>query len=463
MIVDVLRNDLGRVCRPGSVRVPRLCRLERTAAVQHLVSTVTGRLAEGRDAFDLLAASLPGRLDHRRPEDPGDGDPRGARAGPARPVHRGARLDRAGRRDGDVHPHPDVRRRRAPADPPRRRRDHLAERPGGRMGRDRREGARSARRDRRRWRSNDDDVAGTAGPRRTSGSTAGCCRPTAPHLSVFDRGFQLGDGVFETLRVRAGRPTELAEHVARLRRSADGAGHRAAGRHRRPAGAAGSPTLLAADGLDGPDGDASVRITVSRGRVPRARPAAAERGRRRPTIAIQAWPVAPPPAGHLERGLHLVASAVRRDPANPLVVAQDDLARRLRLRPARGAPGRRRRRALPDHRRPPVRGDDRQHLPRAARAGRRPRARDAARSTARSCPGRPARGCSAWAARVGLRPVEARLTRADLAAADEAFLSSSVAGILPVTRFDGRADRRRAARDRGRSRAAPEPDPARPS
>jgi para-aminobenzoate synthetase component 1 len=60
MIVDVLRNDLGRVCRPGTVRVPRLCRLERTAAVQHLVSTVTGRLAGGRDAFDLLAASFPG-------------------------------------------------------------------------------------------------------------------------------------------------------------------------------------------------------------------------------------------------------------------------------------------------------------------------------------------------------------------------------------------------------------------
>ncbi len=60
MIVDVLRNDLGRVCAPGTVRVPRLCRLERTAAVQHLVSTVTGRLAAGRDAFDLLASSFPG-------------------------------------------------------------------------------------------------------------------------------------------------------------------------------------------------------------------------------------------------------------------------------------------------------------------------------------------------------------------------------------------------------------------
>ncbi|MGK2851493.1 MAG: anthranilate synthase component I family protein [Candidatus Limnocylindrales bacterium] len=60
MIVDVLRNDLGRVCVPGTVRVPRRWRLERTAAVQHLVSTVTGRLAPGRDAFHLLGAAFPG-------------------------------------------------------------------------------------------------------------------------------------------------------------------------------------------------------------------------------------------------------------------------------------------------------------------------------------------------------------------------------------------------------------------
>ncbi len=60
MIVDVLRNDLGRVCIPGTVRVPRLCRLERTAAVQHLVSTVTGRLRPGRGPFDVLSASFPG-------------------------------------------------------------------------------------------------------------------------------------------------------------------------------------------------------------------------------------------------------------------------------------------------------------------------------------------------------------------------------------------------------------------
>jgi para-aminobenzoate synthetase component 1 len=60
MIVDVLRNDLGRCCSPGSVRVPRLCRLERTDAVQHLVTTIHGRLLPGRDALDLLGASFPG-------------------------------------------------------------------------------------------------------------------------------------------------------------------------------------------------------------------------------------------------------------------------------------------------------------------------------------------------------------------------------------------------------------------
>ncbi len=60
MIVDVLRNDLGRVCEPGTVRVPRLLRPERTAMVQHLVTTVTGRLRPGCDAFDLLEASFPG-------------------------------------------------------------------------------------------------------------------------------------------------------------------------------------------------------------------------------------------------------------------------------------------------------------------------------------------------------------------------------------------------------------------
>lgn len=60
MIVDLLRNDLSRVCQPGSISVPQLCVVETYETVQHLVSEIRGRLAPGEDAWSLLAASFPG-------------------------------------------------------------------------------------------------------------------------------------------------------------------------------------------------------------------------------------------------------------------------------------------------------------------------------------------------------------------------------------------------------------------
>ncbi len=264
----------------------------------------------------------------------------------------------------------------------------------------------------------------------------GAVRPAqGTHLSVFDRGFQLGDGIFETLRARGGRTTELAEHTARLRRSADGLAIELPDDVDAIV-ARGIAELLAAEGLDGPDGDASIRITASRG-------AWASRGLLPPrsvrlaaTIVIQAWPVTPAPADHLERGLSLVASAVRRDPANPIVTLKttsraDYVFARIEARRA-GA-------------------EDAVFL---TMSGHLSEATTANIFLVRTAPdgvvelATPALGCAIlpgttrswllrWAEGAGLRPVEGWLTPDELAAATEAFMSSSVAGVLPITRFNG--------------------------
>jgi branched-chain amino acid aminotransferase len=249
------------------------------------------------------------------------------------------------------------------------------------------------------------------------------------HLSAFDRGFQLGDGVFETLRARAGRPTELPEHVARLGRSAAGLAIPLPDDIEGVVASA-VASLLAADALDGPDGDASVRITVSRGAYfgrgllpPDEHPA--------PTIVVQAWAVSPVPPGHLEDGLHLVASSVRRDPENPLAGLKttsraDYVFARVEARTA-GA-------------------DDSLFLTTDGFLSEATSANvflvrgDELATPSLACailPGTTRDWILRWAAGVGLRTSEGWLTTRDLGEAGEAFISSSVAGILPVTRFAG--------------------------
>lgn len=256
----------------------------------------------------------------------------------------------------------------------------------------------------------------------------------ARHLSVFDRGFQLGDGIFETLRARGGTAAELGAHLARLHRSAAGLDIEL------PADIdaileRGIADLLAAEGLGRADGDASIRITVSRG-VYHARGVLPPNEAAAATVAIQAWPVVAAPADHLERGLHLVTSAVRRDPRNPLATLKttsraEYVYARLEARRA-GADD-----ALF------MTIDD--HLSEGTSANiflvRRGSDDQLELATpALECailPGTTRSWLLDWGERVGLRRVEGLLRHADLAAADEAFLSSSVAGILPVTTFDG--------------------------
>jgi branched-chain amino acid aminotransferase len=158
------------------------------------------------------------------------------------------------------------------------------------------------------------------------------------HLSAYDRGFQLGDGVFEALRARRGVPIELEGHIARLH-----AGMAVLAMDL-PFGdeaiAAGISELLGAEGWDGVEplttsaepgaiepgatlapgtpipGDAVIRITVSRGFDP-TRGVTPHAGGTT-TVAIQAWPFSPPTARTLNEGRRFVTSAVRRDADSPI-------------------------------------------------------------------------------------------------------------------------------------------------
>lgn len=261
-------------------------------------------------------------------------------------------------------------------------------------------------------------------------------RADEPALPVTDRGFQLGDGLFETLRVRRGVPIEWAEHHDRLV-----AGARALG-IRLPAETVlleGLGALLEAAGLNrsrGPgEGDASVRLTISRGALPVRGALPSGWSAVTPTVVIQAWRFSPPPAALLDRGVRAITATARIDPASPLAgVKTTSRAESVHARLEADRAG----------------ADDALYrtidgqLAEATSAnlfallGRRlvtpPLAAGILPGTTRT-----------WllesdaAASCGLAPEEARLGPDELFDADEAFLSSSVAGIVPLVALDGRA------------------------
>ncbi len=145
--------------------------------------------------------------------------------------------------------------------------------------------------------------------------------PAEPHIYVTDRGFQLGDGLFETLRVRRGVPIEWEEHLERLR---DGASVLAIPLPSAEALERGVAELLDAEGLSAAGdaslapGDATIRITVTRGPLERRGTLPPGWEATTPTVAIQAWRYAPPPRRQLASGIRTVTSALRRDPSSPL-------------------------------------------------------------------------------------------------------------------------------------------------
>jgi branched-chain amino acid aminotransferase len=249
-------------------------------------------------------------------------------------------------------------------------------------------------------------------------------------LTVTDRGFQVGDGIFETIRVAGGRVLELSLHASRLQGSAAVMAMPLPDDLERCLGQA-IAELCRANGLDGSDTQVAVRVTVSRGAVD---------GRAllppddvRPNMVVQAWRVDPQPPELLSQGLRLTISRVRRDPASPLAT---------------------------------VKTTSRAEFVYAQLEARQRGAGDALFLTTEGCLAEatsaslflvegaglatPSLDCgilvsttrewviSSGGPGLGLAVRQDHLSPEDLFAADEAFLASSVAGIVPITSVDGR-------------------------
>jgi len=249
-------------------------------------------------------------------------------------------------------------------------------------------------------------------------------------LTVTDRGFQVGDGIFETLLVVGGRILELPLHASRLQASAAVLAMPLPDDLERCLGQA-IADLCRANGLDGSDTQVAVRVTVSRGAV---------EGRAllppddvRPNVVVQALRVDPPSSELLSRGLRLAISAVRRDPASPLATVKT--TSRAEFVYAQ----------LEAHQRS---ADDALFL---TTDGNLAEATSASLFLVKGMRlATPSLDCgilvsttrewviSSGGPELGLAVRQDHLTPNDLFIADEAFLASSVAGILAINSVDGR-------------------------
>ena len=281
-----------------------------------------------------------------------------------------------------------------------------------------------------------DAEAGGAGTRLTAWVDGRLVAADEPVLCVGDRGFQLGDGLFETLRVRRGVAIEIELHLARLREGlgilsipmplSDGELAAAIA----AAVAANAPADVA---VTNAPSDAVVRITVSRGAPPGRGLLPAGWRELAPTVVVQAWPHVPVAEEVLARGVRAVIATGRRDPAHPLASVKttsraDHVHARLEAE----------RTGADDAITLTIDG----HVAEATTAnvvllvGTRvltpPLAAGILAGTTRDWLLRPE-----GAAALGLVAAEAWITTDDLLAADEVLLCSSVAGFQPLVALDG--------------------------
>ncbi len=252
----------------------------------------------------------------------------------------------------------------------------------------------------------------------------------APHLSVYDRGFQIGDGVFEAFRARRGVAIELDGHLARLHGSLASLGMAIPFSVDEIAG--GISGLLAATGWDGvePPSDVAVRLTISRGLDP-TRGVMPHAGGDA-SVVIQAWPFAPPAEATLRSGLRLIASVIRRDPNSPISGIKTTSRAELvyaRLEADRAG------------------ADDAVFLTTDGRITEATTSnvlliRGDVCATPRLGTGLLAGTARAWlvehGGEVGLSTVERDLRVEDAFEADEAAICSSIAGVVPVVALNGR-------------------------